>query len=240
VRDDPRVERGMRAQLRRRRELLDAGEEPLGWKVGFGSPAALERLGTDGALVGFLLRSGLVTSGGPVSVEGWTAPAAEPEIALHLTDRLPPRARRGRVEAAIGAFGPAIELADVDRPPDDPETILAANVFQRGVALGQPVPWTPGALADLRARVLVNGEEVAGTDELEALTGDVLALLAHVADVLGEAGAELVAGEVVIMGSIVPPLAPQPGDHLRFELIPVGEVEVTLASARSTLAASRI
>jgi 2-keto-4-pentenoate hydratase len=240
VRDDPRIERGMQAQLRRRRELLDAGQEPLGWKVGFGSPAALERLGTDGALVGFLLRSGLVTSGGPVSIEGWTAPAAEPEIALHLADRVAPGSGRARVEAAIGAFGQAIELADVDRPPDDPETILGANVFQRAVALGPPVPWAQDALGDLRARVLVNGEEVAATDDLEALTGDVVALLAHVADVLGEAGEELVAGEVVIMGSIVPPLAPRPGDHLRFELIPLGEVELTLASPPSTFLAGRI
>lgn len=230
----------MRAQLRRRRELLDAGAEPLGWKVGFGSPAALELLGTGGALVGFLLQDGLLVSGGRVPVERWTAPTVEPEIAVHLADRLPPASGRARVEAAIGAFGPAIELADVDRPPNDPEAILTANIFQRAVALGAPVRWSPDALAGLRARMLVNGEEVAATDEVEALTGDVVALLAHVADVLGRAGEELAAGELVIMGSIVPPLAAKGGDQLRFELEPVGDVELALVGDPSSSAASRL
>jgi len=45
--DDPRISRGMVAQLRRRRELLDSGHQPLGWKLAFGGPAALERLRTD-------------------------------------------------------------------------------------------------------------------------------------------------------------------------------------------------
>ena len=40
--DDPRIARGMRAQLARRRERIAAGEAPLGWKVGFGAPAAMK------------------------------------------------------------------------------------------------------------------------------------------------------------------------------------------------------
>src|SRR5947209_14228300 len=34
--EDPRVARGMQAQLELRRRRLAAGDEPLGWKVGFG------------------------------------------------------------------------------------------------------------------------------------------------------------------------------------------------------------
>src|SRR5439155_12358815 len=36
--EDPRVVRGMQAQLELRRRRLAAGDEPLGWKVGFGAP----------------------------------------------------------------------------------------------------------------------------------------------------------------------------------------------------------
>ena len=37
--DDPRIVRGMRAQLEMRRKRLDGGDKALGWKVGFGAPA---------------------------------------------------------------------------------------------------------------------------------------------------------------------------------------------------------
>ena len=39
--DDPRIARGMTAQLAKRRERIAAGERPLGWKVGLGSPATM-------------------------------------------------------------------------------------------------------------------------------------------------------------------------------------------------------
>ena len=230
----------MRALLEHRRQRIAAGDEALGWKVGFGSPAALERLGTRGPLVGFLLRSGLVPSGGSVPVDGWTAPAAEPEIALHVAHPVPPGSGRAAAEAGVGAYGPAIELADVDRPPDDPEAILGANIFQRAVVLGPAVPWTPGAPADLRSRVEVNGEEVAVTDEVEALTGEVVDLLVYVADVLVHAGEELRPGDVVIMGSIVPPLSPAAPDHIRFELAPLDPIEVTLGGGPSPFERSRL
>ena len=42
--DDPRVARGMQAQLELRRKRLAAGDAPLGGKVGFGAPAFQERL----------------------------------------------------------------------------------------------------------------------------------------------------------------------------------------------------
>ena len=41
--DDPRISRGMEAQLHWRRQLLDTGEKPLGWKLAFGGPTAMER-----------------------------------------------------------------------------------------------------------------------------------------------------------------------------------------------------
>ena len=42
--DDPRVARGMAAELGNWRRRLAAGEEPLGWKVGFGAAAANEMM----------------------------------------------------------------------------------------------------------------------------------------------------------------------------------------------------
>jgi 2-keto-4-pentenoate hydratase len=219
----------MRAQLALRRERLAAGDRPLGWKVGFGSPAAMERLALAAPLVGFLTRRALVPSGGTVSVGGWTSPVAEPELALHLPRGLTGAPSRAEASAAVGAIGPAIELADVDRAPDDPEEILTRNIYQRAVVLGPTAPWTGSVPAGLRASVARGGEEVAATDEVEEMTGDVVGLVALVADVLASFGERLAAGDVVIAGSVVPPLAVDPGDELAFTLEPIGEVAVSLA-----------
>ena len=42
--DDPRIARGMEKQLAQRRARIAAGEKPIGWKVGLGAKAAMERL----------------------------------------------------------------------------------------------------------------------------------------------------------------------------------------------------
>ena len=68
--DDPRIVRGMTAQLAMRRGRLAAGDRPLGWKVGFGGPAMLERMKIAGPLVGFLTHAARVESGGAVSFAG--------------------------------------------------------------------------------------------------------------------------------------------------------------------------
>src|SRR3954470_5250250 len=54
---DERVRRGITTQLKAREEQLAAGARPLGWKVGFGTPAQQEKRGVTGAVVGFLLET---------------------------------------------------------------------------------------------------------------------------------------------------------------------------------------
>ena len=88
--DDPRIERGMRAQLERRAALLAEGAQPLGWKVGFNVPATQERLGIDGPLAGFLTSAGLLDDGDSYSLAG--APAIVPYA--DLRPRQPAAARR--------------------------------------------------------------------------------------------------------------------------------------------------
>jgi 2-keto-4-pentenoate hydratase len=80
--DDPRILHGMERQLRLRQDRLNAGERSIGWKVGFGAPAALERLQIDAPLIGFLTDKTLLSSGSMVSIADWTKPAMEPEIAI--------------------------------------------------------------------------------------------------------------------------------------------------------------
>lgn len=226
--DDPRIRRGMTAQLAARRARIAAGEAPLGWKVGFGAPASMAKLGIDAPLVGFLMKSALVPSGDVVSLAGWVKPVAEAEIAVHLGRDLGAGADRATTGTAIAAFSPAIELADVDTPPDDVTAILAGNIFQRHVVLGaRDQSRAGGSVTGLTGVILRRGAEAARTTDPEAATGDLIDVVRHVADVLVAFGEKLRAGDVIITGSITPPMFIEPDeDGIAFELDPVGDVSV--------------
>jgi len=225
--EDPRIVRGMTAQLAARRELLKAGHEALGWKLAFGGPAAMERLGTNAPLVGFLTDRGLLASGSVISLASWTKPAAEPEIAVHLGKDLPGGADRATAIAAIAGLGPAIELADVDHPSDDVEGTLARNIYQRHVVIGtKDTRNAGGVLEGLTGRVIRNGAEIARVTDFQALTGELIAIVRHTADLLAAFGEKLEAEQVVIAGSIIPPLWLTSGEELIFRLEPIGSISI--------------
>jgi 2-keto-4-pentenoate hydratase len=226
--DDPRIARGMQAQLAARRARIASGEAPLGWKVGFGAPAAMQQLGIAAPLLGYLMQSGRIASGGTVSFKGWAKPVAEPEIAVYIGRDLPGGGDAAAAASAIAALGPAFELADIDRPPNDAEAILAGNIYQRHVVLGpRDDSRAGGRTAGLTGRLIRRGAEVARTRELEANTGKLVALVRHVADLLAGCGETLRAGEVIIGGSVVPPVFVEADEtEVTFALDPIGEVAV--------------
>jgi len=217
----------MLAQLTERRRRIEDGEASLGWKLGMGVPAAMAKLGTDAPLVGYLLAPARVEDGGTVSLDGWGTAKLEPEIAVHMGADLAAGASRADAEAAIAGLGPAIELVDLDPSADDPEAILAADIFQRHVLLG---PVTEGATAaGTSARALKNGDEAAATADATEATGDPVDLVLHVANTVGAAGVTLRAGEVVICGSVVPALDVAPGDTVEVQLDPLGSLTVSFS-----------
>lgn len=233
--DDPRISRGMAEQLRRRRELLNTGHKPLGWKLAFGAPAAMERLHTDAPLVGFLLQNALVPSNSTISIGGWKKPAAEPEITVHLGKDLPAGADRESTKVAIAGLGPAIEVADVDHPSDDVEGTLACDIYQRHIILGRSDPVRAGGILDgLAARVLSNGSAIANLSDpqsLQHLTGELIDIVRHTANLLAVFGESLRAGEIIIAGSIIPPMWIASGEEIVFDLRPVDRISVRFAAS---------
>ena len=226
---DPRVLRGMEKMLMARQKRLDAGEKPIGWKVGFGAPASLKSLGIDAPLVGFLTDAVLMRSKSALSLASWTKPAAEPEVAVYLKDDLPGITDRETAQAAIDAVGPAIELADVHFLPQDIEAILAGNIYNRHVILGKSDTSRAGCNLDgLVGRVSRNGQEIAAVTDLQALTGNFIGIVQYVANLLASMGQMLCTGEVIITGSIVPPLWIELTEEVAYELTPIDALKVTL------------
>jgi 2-keto-4-pentenoate hydratase len=213
----------MEAQLADRERRLAAGEASLGWKLGFGSAEAMDRLGIAAPLVGFLTDRSPLRSGDAARIGDWARPAVEPEVAVRLGADLPPGGDREAAADAIAAIAPAFELADVDPPPTDVVEILAGNIFHRHVVLADEMSVDPAEFAGLRAVVTHNGDEREVTDP-QAVTGELVGLIRHVADLLGALGASLRAGEILICGSIVPPIGVSPGDVIAYRLDPVGAI----------------
>ena len=196
------IEKGTEAMLMRRRKILDAGAEPVGWKVGFNVPEIQQKLGIDAPLAGFLTTDSLLTnswSDYPIVVES--------EVAVEI-------APDGR---SIAALLPALELAD---PPDlelDIEQILAGNIFHRAVAFGPRVETKEAG----SGRILVNGEE-----QHSVTAGDLEAMVEAVAARLEAAGEQLQPGDRIITGVLAPPHEAQEGDTVRLELDALGSVEL--------------
>jgi 2-keto-4-pentenoate hydratase len=204
------------AMLALRARRLAAGERPLGWKVGFGAPAMLDKLGLDRPLVGFLTDRSRLPDGATVDIGGWTGPAFEAEIAVHFGPG-----------GEIAGLSPAIELADIDFPPDDAARILAGNIFHRHVVLGPVTQADPDAVT---GRVLRDGEEIAANHHPAGLTGRVADVVRLTAEALAAHGEEFRAGEVLISGSVVPPQPLAPGQRLTAELTPLGSLTVVLTA----------
>ncbi len=217
--DVPAVVAGMEKLLARRAELLERGAAPLGWKLAFGTEAAMAKLGTTGPLVGFLTDATLLAPGGGCGIAGWSAPKLEPEIAIHL----------GAGGEGVAGISAAIELADADLPPTETEAVLAGDIYHRAVVLDReavPVP----LVHPVAARVGRDGEEVAATADAEAEVGGIEELAAWTVAYLRHFGLETAAGEVIISGAVVPLLDIAPGQRLTNRIEGVGELSVYIAT----------
>lgn len=226
--DNPLIKKGMTAQLAARRARIAAGEKPLGWKVGLGAPATMQKLGLEGPLIGFLMQRAQLASGSTVSLKGYVKPVAEPEIAACMGSDLAAGATPDVVLAAIKELRPAIEIADLDPvpAPDNLDRVLAGDIFQRHVLIGDGAQ-PGGGVRGLTSRVTRRGAEVNRTNDPEALTGKLVDIVAHVAETLAAFGEKLSVGDIIITGSITPPVMLE-ADETEFAhaVDPMGEVSV--------------
>jgi 2-keto-4-pentenoate hydratase len=228
---DPRVVAGMRGQSELRAQRIQDGDQVIGWKVGFGTAAAMANFAIDAPLVGFLCASGKVDSGSSYPLAGFTKAALEPEIAVHLGSDLSGQASLDDASQAISGLGPAFEIADLNVPLDDLVGVVSSNIFQRGYVLGSASSaYAGGSMEGLKATIWRDGEEVATTtDPLPMIGASLPELTRHVAWLLSAHGAELRAGQVIITGSVVPLLFPEPGASFCYELAPIGSLEVAFS-----------
>jgi 2-keto-4-pentenoate hydratase len=227
---DPRITAGLDRQFATWRSVMKSGASRLGWKVGFGAPAALELMEISQPLLGFLTDATELQDGAEIDVRNWAKPVIEFEVALILARDVAGDASPAEAAAAVGAVAPAIELADIDIAPLGPgavTSILAGNIFHRAVMLGAADTGRSGIrTSDMTATISVDGETTAAISELEALTGNHAEIVASVAATLAQQGEMLQAGDVLITGSVIPPLPVERAKTYTFRLDPLPPIRL--------------
>lgn len=215
---DARIAAGIVLQQGLLRDLEAGGTTVVGWKAGLSAPAVRASLGLAAPLVGLLPDATRLSPGTSIEIGTWQVPRAEAEVAVRLGEDVPADVAPGRVVTLVEAIAPAIELVDLSPPPEDPTVVLAGNIYHRA--------WMTGAFVALDAPLTLTGRRVtvahtgvddegAGSstvvDALEDLTGSVGSVLAEVARIASGIGPGLRAGDVVILGAVLPPQPVAPG-----------------------------
>ena len=224
---DPRILAGLKAQTAERDRLLGTGAQRLGWKAGFGTAAAMRKLGTSAPLVGFLTDRTLLPDGATCGVGDWSKPTLEPEIAVRLGRDVEPGSDHDTTAAAVDALAPAIELVDLG-PGDDIEAILSGNIFHRAVLLGSFA--ARPALDEVRIDVDGPNGPIAEQADPRDVLGDLADVVRRLADQIALTGTKLQAGDVVITGAAVPAVTVAPGERYVVRARGLGSVSIDIGA----------
>ena len=208
---DPRVVDGLREQLASWRAELQGGASRVGGKIGFNLPAVQDMFWVEEPAIGYLTSATLLEEGAEYSARGSTWLVAEPEIAVELGEN-----------GGITGYAPAVELADMNRPLDDLQAIIAEDIFHRGVIFGDFRPDLPGRP---QARVVIGGEERASAQAPEDYFDGVTEIAARLLD---EQGESLRSGDRIICGIITPLVPVEPGDAVSVDFGFLGNLRLRI------------
>jgi 2-keto-4-pentenoate hydratase len=209
--------------------LVSDGDTVIGYKVGLTSKPMQQMIGVDSPDHGPVLGSTVYADGDAVSLSQFIQPKIEAEIAFVLGSAL--RGPGLTVHAArrsIGAMVAAMEIVD-SRFADwrirlaDTVADLASN---GAVALSSRLMPLDGVDPRLIGMVLTRGGVLVDTGAGAAALGDPVAVVAWLANTLGEMGTGLQAGQIVMTGALHAAVPMQAGDVYRAEFDRLGPVSV--------------
>lgn len=125
----------------------------------------------------------------------------------------------------MGCTNAGARLMDADQPWAGG---TGPRARRRTLLLGPVVGSLPPGLSFMVTR---DGDPVAATSTPFELTGDLRAILASAASTLASCGASLSAGDLVITGSVVPPIDVSDGRTWKVWAPGLGEIGVELTAA---------
>ncbi len=208
---------------------------PGGFKIGATGSRMQAYLGLDGPAAGFMATGDVHPSGVTLRYADHVHPGVECELAVRLARDLPPGPCTPQQAAdAVGELVAAIELvenrygnlAELGTP-----TLIADQVFHAAAVVGAAgtQDWRDLDLGTLAGRIIVDGHERdrgVGAD----LMGHPLNGLAWLAgSAVAEAFGGLKAGQVIMLGSVTPPVWLTGPAVITVEFAPLPPVQFHLA-----------
>jgi 2-keto-4-pentenoate hydratase len=185
---------------------------PGGFKIGATAKRMQEYLGLSGPAAGFMAIGNIHRSGATVRFADFVRPGVECELAVRLARDLPPGpCTPEQAAAAVGDLMAGIEIVE-NRYDELLElgvpTLIADQVYHAAAVLGEPGvgDWRTLDIGALPGRLVVDGhqrDEGVGAD----LMGHPMNCLAWLAgSSVAAAFGGLKAGQVVMLGSVTPPV----------------------------------
>ncbi len=212
--------------------LLADGDEVVGYKVGLTSKAMQRLIGVDCPDFGPVLSSTRYGNGAAIPIERFIAPKLEAEISFVMGEPLAgPGVTREDALAAIAGAVASIEI--VDSRIADWRINLADTVADLASNGAYAAADTPISLEGIDTRligmVLSRNGEVIDTGAGAAALGDPIAVVAWLANVLGERGISLLPGHLVMTGALHAAVPMAVGDRFRAEFDRLGAIEVEIS-----------
>jgi 2-keto-4-pentenoate hydratase len=217
--------------------IEDFSTAPLfGWKIAATSVAGQKHIGVDGPMAGRLLAERRVPDGGSTPLGNNLMRVAEMEFAFGMAHDLVPRAQawaQDEVMAAVATLHPAIEIPDSrynDFVTAGEAQLIADNACAHRYVIGPAnrFDWRTLDLVAHKVRAFRN--EVVAEDGIGAnVLGDPRIALTWLANELSRLGLTLKAGQVVMTGTCVKPLAIASGDRIMGDFGALGSVSVMFA-----------
>jgi 2-oxo-3-hexenedioate decarboxylase/2-keto-4-pentenoate hydratase len=207
-----------------------------GWKIGCTTPVMQAYLGIGNPCAGAMFAANVWHGRHAFTVPDRGRLGVECEIAVRMARDLPRREEpyeRAEMTAVVAAAMAAIEVVQdryADYPSLDTPTLIADDFFHHACVLGaQAESLRPESLGEVTGTMAINGRHVGhgvGTDIL----GDPLHVLCWLANSCAARGTPLLAGDVVLLGSLVQTQWVQAGDVVTVANDPLGEVAAEFVS----------
>ena len=211
------------------------GAETLGgFKIGATAQRMQEYLGLNGPAAGFMAIGGMHSTGVTLRFGDFVNPGVECEVAVRLARDLPPGPCTVEQAAdAVGELFAAIEIVENrygDLAQLGTPTLIADQMFHAAAILGEPGPrnWRDLDIGALPGRITVDNH-LRGEGVAADLLGHPLNCLAWLAgSTVAAAFGGLKRDQVVLLGSVTPPVWLTGPAHVTVEFPPLPPVQVRL------------
>jgi len=214
------------------RLLLADGDRVIGYKVGLTSVPMQKMIGVDSPDYGPVLASTVYADGATVSLADFIAPKVEAEIVFTLGTRLRgPGVTVDAARAAIAGASAGLEIVDsriVDWRIKLADTVadLASNGAMATAEHAVPIDDFDPRLTGM---VITRNGELVDTAAGAAALGDPVAVVAWLANTLGEHGVALEPGHLVMTGALHAAVPLSPGDVFTAEFDRLGTVSIRVS-----------